>query len=678
MLRTQATQFLRDTLDKNNLQDWHIRLVTDLTRPFLGMCSYRDKCIILNAHHIDTHGELEVKDTILHEVAHALCNGHGHDDVWKEKAKELGASPFPCAVYGFSEAAIDAIRSGADLEVTYEERVVREPKYKITRLQDKCPTCGKVAKEKAHKIVKTSGGYKKVITLECLHIIIKNADSQSPFEDIVFDADETCKHEWGAGKYRTRCIKCNAKRLYDYQVAGARALEAANGRLAIFDEMGLGKTIQALAYLKYNKDSWPFLWVTKSGVKFQHAKEIIRVLGFDFVPQVILTGKETLIPGFKAYVVGYDIFRRLPLQMFEDMKFKAIILDECQAIKNPDSTRTQCVRKVAKNIPKIIPLSGTFWKNRGSEAFVTLNLLDPGRFYSFEQFKQRYVDVYWEKNKQKEGGFKNPKQFRDMISDIAIRRERKEVMPELPLINRTRLLCQLPEYARKAYDMAEAGLVKTYNDAVIGGEEESGATALAIMQSLMVMKQIVGIAKVDTTVEFAKEFLEETDRKLVIFVHHIECGKMIYEQMVQYCQEENLPAPLQLTGGMSSIERGEAVNQFNSPNHRLLIASTLASGEGLNLQSCSDCIMHERQWNPANEEQAEGRFIRIGQEAESVTATYVHADATVDMDLDEIVERKRIIFHNSMNKGEMPTWNEKSIVQELAAKIAARSKKRGK
>ncbi len=75
-----------------------------------------------------------------------------------------------------------------------------------------------------------------------------------------------------------------------------------------------------------------------------------------------------------------------------------------------------------------------------------------------------------------------------------------------------------------------------------------------------------------------------------------------------------------------------------------MIASTLASGEGLNLQSCSDCVMHERQWNPSAEEQAEGRFIRIGQLAQSVNAVYMHADDTVDTDLHNIVEGKRRAF----------------------------------
>ncbi len=670
MTRTEATQFLRAQLDAQNLRDWKIRLVTDLTRPFLGMCSYKDKCIILNAHHVDTHGELEVINTIKHEIAHALIGPfEGHGKLWEAKAKELGCDSIaPCATYSFDARAIDAIRSGATLEVSYEERLVREPKYKISKLLDKCEVCGKVAKEKSRVEVKTSKGRKVVITLECLHIQIKDADSSSAFDEIVFDGDIKCKHDWN----KTICSKCSAKRLYQYQIDGARALERANGRLALFDEMGLGKTIQELAYLKFHEsDAWPFLWITKSGIKFQHAKEIIRLLGKRAFPQVVMNSKVTLIPGMNV-VASYDVFRRLDLVPFQKHGFKSIILDECQAIKNPDSSRTQCIRTIARDIPKIVPLSGTPWKNRGSEFFVVLNMLDPIKFHSYKAFVDRWVNKYWQGNKEKEGGIREPERFREEIAHIAIRRERAEVMPELPLISRNKLLCEVPEHARKVYNEEQTKLIQNYNDAVLEGREDGFEAHQKLMQSLIIMRQILGIAKVPTTIEFAKEFLEDTDRKLVIFVHHKKCGELISEQLKLHCAEESLPQPLVLTADLNSLERSSVANKFNSNGTRVLIASTLASGEGLNLQSCSDCIMHERQWNPANEEQAEGRFIRIGQTAQAVIATYVHADNSIDTDLDKLVESKRRQFHETMNKGEMATWNEQGLISELIAGIAAR------
>lgn len=36
-------------------------------------------------------GEVEANPVVLHEIAHILTRGHGHDRAWLEKAKELGA-----------------------------------------------------------------------------------------------------------------------------------------------------------------------------------------------------------------------------------------------------------------------------------------------------------------------------------------------------------------------------------------------------------------------------------------------------------------------------------------------------------------------------------------------------------------------------------------------------------
>ena len=110
-------------------------------------------------------------------------------------------------------------------------------------------------------------------------------------------------------------------------------------------------------------------------------------------------------------------------------------------------------------------------------------------------------------------------------------------------------------------------------------------------------------------------------------------------------------------------------------SQRILIASSLASGEGLNLQKCSDCIMIERQWNPANEEQAEGRFARIDQKSNKITATYFVAVGTVDEFFSEIVERKREIVTKTLG-GEAVKWDQSSLIKELSEILASQGGKR--
>ena len=97
-----------------------------------------------------------------------------------------------------------------------------------------------------------------------------------------------------------------------------------------------------------------------------------------------------------------------------------------------------------------------------------------------------------------------------------------------------------------------------------------------------------------------------------------------------------------------------------------MIAGILTMGEGANLQTCSDCIMHEREWNPQNEDQAApGRFRRIGQK-NPMKVEFILAKETVDDILTGIVERKRAWFHEVHNKGEMPVWNMGELAKEIA------------
>ena len=668
MHRNDATKCLRQILDDNNLREWKIKLVSHLNvRTFVGRCSYSDKTIFLNTHHVDSHPDAEIINTIRHEVAHALTPEHGHDEVWREKAKELGCdnTSLTCGL-ALDARVIDAIRSGMLVEAEVTEEIVRRVDYKITTIHDKCPTCFKVKKEKTS----FEFGGKKFLYLQCGHVIVTVLPKENPYDEIVSnnwrEEIKNCVHQWD----KNTCIKCGEHKMFSYQIDSALAIEKNFGRFGLFHEQGLGKTVIGLSWLKFHPEAYPYLIICKSSLKFQFFKEIVRWMGPLFAPQIIETSKDELLPIFKGYVVSYDLLRRFDLEKFYKLGIKSLILDECQQIKNPDSARTQEVRRLVKECGEfVIPMSGTPWKNRGSEFFVALNILAPDKFYSFEQFKSRWVDYYWNGAKYKEGGIRNIQQFRELTKDILIRKERVEVMPELPLIDRRLQYVEMDKYSKMSYDNETDEFVRDYNQAVIGGEEDSFATSQNILARLAKMRHITGLSKVPATIEFVQEFIDQTDRKIVVFVHHQDVGNIIFNQLDKWCKEQNngLKEPLKITGEMDSIERFKTQEKFND-SHRILVASTLAAGEGLNLQTCSDCIIHERQWNPANEEQAEGRFIRIGQTAKSVTATYMTADRTVDNILAEIVNDKRVAYNAAMSN-EGITWNQSDIIKKLSEGI---------
>jgi len=679
MDRKQAAQILRDEMNRHGLQDWSVRLNQNADSRFLGMCSYKDKCIILSAHHIDIHPDPDVINTIHHEIAHALTPGHGHDYVWADKAREVGCdNTLPCSNLSLSPEIIDAIRGGADVEVSFDEQVIRTPRYTVTRLQDKCPVCGKVAVVASERILESKGDTEpdtKFIKLECGHTTIRYIPKGTPYHLFQTGGDPNCTHEWD----KNNCVLCNRKRPYKFQLDGMAFLEAGlavNKGAAVFDEMGLGKTIQAGAVVFFNQSICsPTLWIVKSGLKYQFASFIINWMPGHF-PQIINSSKDMLWPGMKHYIIGYDMLvsktRTLKsgktvtsgfdITKFDAIGIKCVVLDECQQIKNVDSSRTQMVRKVVRD-KKVIALSGTPWNNRGSELFPVLNMLAPMKFASPERFKRGWVSYYYQGAFIKEGGIKRIPAFKEYTKEIIIRRERTEVLPELPLVNRTKLNVIMDEGQEAVYDAEVEKFVEWYENEM---GEISGMAIIAAMQK---MRHLVALAKVPATLEHVAEFVENTDRKLVVFAHHKDVQAILYDEL-KTAHSADIPV-IKLDAEMNGWQRNEAQELFNKSERVIMVASQLAAGEGLNLQTCSDCIMHERQWNPGKEEQCEGRFIRIGSQATSVNAIYAHLEGitAIDAQLDVLVERKRIQFHEAMSKGETPKWNEDSMMRDLAASI---------
>ena len=58
----------------------------------LGTCNHSTKTIKLSQYFVKELDEDRVRNTILHEIAHALTQGHNHDRVWQNKAIALGCS----------------------------------------------------------------------------------------------------------------------------------------------------------------------------------------------------------------------------------------------------------------------------------------------------------------------------------------------------------------------------------------------------------------------------------------------------------------------------------------------------------------------------------------------------------------------------------------------------------
>ncbi len=91
----QAEQLARVLMHQHGVGDWAFGW--NRRKRSLGLCRYQQRRIELSAHFVRENPEEPVRDTLLHEIAHALAGERaGHGPKWKAMCVRLGCKPERC------------------------------------------------------------------------------------------------------------------------------------------------------------------------------------------------------------------------------------------------------------------------------------------------------------------------------------------------------------------------------------------------------------------------------------------------------------------------------------------------------------------------------------------------------------------------------------------------------
>jgi len=112
-----AAQLARSLMAEHGLSAWSFRF--DHARRRFGSCRYGQRVITLSRPLTLLNNAEQVRDTILHEIAHALSPGDGHGLAWKAACHRIGARPVRC----------------------YTEQAVRSPARAPARYRMGCKQC---------------------------------------------------------------------------------------------------------------------------------------------------------------------------------------------------------------------------------------------------------------------------------------------------------------------------------------------------------------------------------------------------------------------------------------------------------------------------------------------------------------------------------------------------------
>ncbi|HEX4958450.1 MAG TPA: DEAD/DEAH box helicase [Lacibacter sp.] len=412
------------------------------------------------------------------------------------------------------------------------------------------------------------------------------------------------------------------------------------------DDMGLGKTIQALSFLHHLNEkngTLKALVACPTTLMFNWENEIKK-----FTPSLTYyihhgaqrTRDVKSFDGFHVIITTYGTLRS-DIKLFTEQPFDYVILDESQAIKNPQSkvAKASCLLK-AKNR---LCMSGTPLQNNTFDVFAQMNFLNPGMLGSVEHFRNDFatpIDKFGEKEQKDH--------LRRLLYPFILRRTKEQVAKDLPEKTETVLFCEMEDEQRKIYDAYR----NEYRSKILGTIEEQGigGSQLTILQGLMKLRQICDSPSILNETEklpnasikldeLARELQENMGHhKALVFSQFLGMLGLIKEKLT----ELEIPF-VYFDGSTSAADREKAVNEFqNNEEVRVFLISLKAGGVGLNLTAADYVYIVDPWWNPAVEQQAIDRTHRIGQ-VNNIFAYRMICKDTIEDKILVLQERKRAL-----------------------------------
>ena len=99
----EAIEMATSLMREHGLKGWRVKL--DHARRRAGQCDYTNRVISLSRHYVRHADPTHIRDTILHEIAHALVGPfHGHDVVWRQQARKIGCTAARCHTLEFARS----------------------------------------------------------------------------------------------------------------------------------------------------------------------------------------------------------------------------------------------------------------------------------------------------------------------------------------------------------------------------------------------------------------------------------------------------------------------------------------------------------------------------------------------------------------------------------------------
>lgn len=402
--------------------------------------------------------------------------------------------------------------------------------------------------------------------------------------------------------------------LRDYQKFGVEwmhHLKKLNFGGILADDMGLGKTLEVISLLESEKVGLSIVICPASLIlnwddelkKFNSSLKALPIYGSK-------AHRESLISNIKDYdlvITSYDYMRN-DIEKYEGIEFDTIILDEAQYIKNLKTKNATSVKQLKGK--HHFALTGTPIENSLAELWSIFDFLMPGYLFTYSYFKTNYENAIIN-----EDSAIDKQRLKDMVSPFILRRNKKDVLTELPDKVEHTIIIDFNEEERKIY-LANLIQVNKHLQEELKSENFDQIELLAMITKL---RQICGdrrlvydnikepSSKVNGCLELIQT-LKQNNKKVLLFSTFASALELIETEL-----QKNSISYLKLTGATKKEDRKMMVDSFQNGDVDVFLISLKAGGTGLNLTKAEAVIHFDPWWNVSAQNQATDRAYRIGQ-----------------------------------------------------------------
>ncbi len=415
------------------------------------------------------------------------------------------------------------------------------------------------------------------------------------------------------------------------------------------DDMGLGKTVQVIALLQTAvKEGRTSLIVAPTSLTYNWLSEIRR-----FAPElsaVILSGtaqqRSVLIRHIAEHgdvdvaITSYPLIRR-DIDLLKEIRFRFLVLDEAQNIKNAGSVAAQAAKQLQGDTR--FALTGTPMENGVGELWSLFDFVLPGYLPGYNSFLRKYQDG------------ENAADLLRRIRPFLTRRLKQDVLEELPDKMEITLKAQMTPEQQRIYRAALERLRPKISELI--REKGMDRSRIEVLSAITELREICchpslvmndyrgGSGKEDLLLETLPEMIGN-GRRILLFSQFTSMLKLLRPQL-----EENGFSTMYLDGDTPADERLKLAERFNNGEAQIFLISLRAGGYGLNLTGADLVIHYDPWWNPATEDQATDRAHRIGQQKKVQVIRLVTGES-IEEQVVELGVRKKALFDRLITPGE--------------------------